>query len=129
MQRRYLDLLQNLTSMSRRWLTVPQIDQGPAGALPRVNLSVKVSSLYPRFDPLDPDTEKIVRERLRPLFREAARLKAALTVDMEQCAFKDLTLAIFRELLEESEFASEPTAAIAVQAYLHDAERDLRGLM
>ena len=129
MQRRYLDLLQNLTSMASRWQTVPQIDQGPAGALRRVNLSVKISSLYPRFDPLDPDTEKIVRERLRPLFREAARLKAALTVDMEQFAFKDITVAIFRDLLEEDEFASEPTAAIAIQAYLHDAEKDLRGLI
>jgi len=129
MQCRYLDLLQNLTSMAARWPTVPQIDQGMTELLPRVNLSVKVSSLYPRFDPLDPDSEKVALERLRPLFREAARLKAALTLDMEQSAFKDLTLAIFRDLLEESEFAVEPQAAIAIQAYLHDAERDLRALI
>jgi RHH-type proline utilization regulon transcriptional repressor/proline dehydrogenase/delta 1-pyrroline-5-carboxylate dehydrogenase len=129
MQQRYLDLLQNLTSMAGRWPAVPQIDAGVAGALPRVNLSVKISSLYPRFDPLDPDTEKIVRERLRPLFREAARLKAALTLDMEQFAFKDITLAIFRDLLAEREFTSEPTAAIAIQAYLRDAEKDLRALI
>ena len=129
MQRRYLDLLQTLTSMTKGWASVPQIDQSVEGNLPRVNLSVKISSLYPRFDPLDPDTEKVVRERLRPLFREAARLKAALTVDMEQFAFKDLTLAIFRDLLEESEFRSEPTAAIAIQAYLRDTEKDLTALI
>ena len=70
-----------------------------------------------------------MRERLRPLFREAARLKAALTVDMEQSAFKDLTLAIFRDLLEESEFRSEPTAAVAIQAYLRDAQKDLTALI
>ena len=129
MQRRYLDLLQTLTSMTKGWASVPQIDQSVEGNLPRVNLSVKISSLYPRFDPLDPDTEKVVRELLRPLFREAARLKAALTVDMEQSAFKDLTLAIFRDLLEESEFRSEPTAAVVIQAYLRDTEKDLTALI
>ena len=129
MQRRYLDLLQTLTSMTKGWASVPQIDQSVEGNLPRVNLSVKVSSLYPRFDPLDPDTEKVVRERLRPLFREAARLQAALTVDMERSAFKDLTLAIFRDLLEESEFRSGPTAAVAIQAYLRDAQKDLTALI
>jgi len=100
-----------------------------AGPLPRVNLSVKVSALCARFDPLDPDSETIVRERLRPLFREAARLGAALTVDMEQYSFKDLTLAIFRNLLEESEFQTQPYATIAMQAYLRDAERDVKELI
>ncbi|MGH7846838.1 MAG: L-glutamate gamma-semialdehyde dehydrogenase [Candidatus Binatia bacterium] len=125
MQQRYLDLLQNLAFITAGWNTVPQIDEGSAGPLPRVSLSVKVSSLYPRFDPLDPDSESVVRERLRPLFRAAARLKAALTLDMEQYAYKDLTLGIFRDLLEERDFASEPKAAIAIQAYLHDTEQDL----
>ncbi len=128
-QRRYLELLRGLSSIAAQWPSIPQIDQGVAGALPRVNLSVKVSSLYPRFDPLDPDSERVVCERLRPLFREAARLKAALTIDMEQVAFKDLTLSIFRNLLEDSEFLAEPYAAIAIQAYLRDAEHDLGALI
>jgi RHH-type proline utilization regulon transcriptional repressor/proline dehydrogenase/delta 1-pyrroline-5-carboxylate dehydrogenase len=94
-----------------------------------VSLSVKVSSLYARFDPLDPDSERVACERLRPLFREAARLNAALTIDMEQYAFKDLTLEIFRRLLEESEFSLAPHAAIALQAYLRDGEHDLLELI
>jgi RHH-type proline utilization regulon transcriptional repressor/proline dehydrogenase/delta 1-pyrroline-5-carboxylate dehydrogenase len=128
-QRRYLDLLRNLSAISAAWPSIPQIDHGVSGPLPRVNLSLKVSSLYARFDPLDPDSERVVRERLRPLFREAAQLKAGLTLDMEQYSFKDLTLAIFRRLLEESEFASEPRAAIALQAYLRDAEQDVKDLI
>jgi RHH-type transcriptional regulator, proline utilization regulon repressor / proline dehydrogenase / delta 1-pyrroline-5-carboxylate dehydrogenase len=128
-QRRYLDLLRNLSAISAGWPSIPQIDQRANGSLPRVNLSVKVSSLCARFDPLDPDSEDVVRERLRPLFREAARLKAALTLDMEQFSFKDLTLEIFRSLLEESEFASEPHAAIALQAYLHETQRDVQDLI
>jgi RHH-type transcriptional regulator, proline utilization regulon repressor / proline dehydrogenase / delta 1-pyrroline-5-carboxylate dehydrogenase len=128
-QRRYLDLLQSLSTISASWPLIPQIDQGPAGPLPRISLSVKASALCARFDPLDPDSEKIVRELLRPLFREAARLHAALTLDMEQYSFKDLTLAIFRGLLEESEFQSQPHAAIAIQAYLRDAEHNVKELI
>ena len=125
MQRRYLDLLRALSAMATGWPFIAQIDEGANGTLPRVNLSVKVSSLYARFDPLDPDSETVTRERLKPLLREAVRLKAALTLDMEQLAFKDLTLTIFRNLLEESEFDTEPDMTIAIQAYLRDTEQDL----
>jgi RHH-type proline utilization regulon transcriptional repressor/proline dehydrogenase/delta 1-pyrroline-5-carboxylate dehydrogenase len=129
MERRYLDLMRRLAETSRGWKTLPQIDAGARGALPRVNLSVKLSALCARFDPLDPDTENTVKERLRTLFREAIRLNAALTVDMEQYAYKDLTLAIFRDVLEEEEFRKAPAAAIAIQAYLRDSENDLRHLI
>jgi RHH-type proline utilization regulon transcriptional repressor/proline dehydrogenase/delta 1-pyrroline-5-carboxylate dehydrogenase len=129
MQRRYLDLLRTLTALTSGWAAVPQIDKALTGNLPIVNVSVKISSLYPRFDPLDPDAQKVVHERLRPLFRQATQLQAALTVDMEHSAFKDVTLAIFRNLLRESEFKSEPSATIAIQAYLRDAESDLRALV
>ncbi len=128
-QRRYLDLLQSLSAISTGWPVIPQVDQGPDGPLPRINLSVKASALCARFDPLDPDSEGIVRERLRPLFGEAARVNAALTLDMEQHSFKDLTVSIFRGLLEESEFQSQPRAAIAIQAYLRDAEHDVKELI
>ena len=49
---------------------------------------------------------------LRPLFRAALQLDAALTLDMEQYAYKDLTLGIFRDLLEETEFQHAPQAAM-----------------
>lgn len=129
MQQRYLDLLRGLSTIVADWPVVPQIDRGPNGLLPTINVSVKVSSLCARFDPLDPDSESIAVERLRPLVSEAARLKAALTIDMEQFAFKETTLAIFRRMLEESEFASAPPLAIAMQAYLYDTERDLSELL
>jgi len=129
MERRYLDLMRRLAAAARDWHTLPQIDAGARGLLPRVNLSVKLSALCARFDPLDPDTETSVQGRLRTIFREAARLGAALTVDMEQYAYKDLTLAIFHALLEEKEFHRAPAVAIAMQAYLRDSENDLRHLI
>ena len=129
MQQRYLELLRRLSKLSATWPACAQIDDAPNGKLPRVNLSVKLSSLCARFDPLDPSTDSIVRERLRLLFREAAKLDAAITVDMEQYAFKDLTLEIFRGVLAEKEFSAAPRAAIALQAYLREAERDVRELI
>jgi len=129
MHQRYLELLRRLSNLSATWPACAQIDDAPNGKLPRVNLSVKLSSLCARFDPLDPSTESIVRERLRLLFREAAKLDAAITVDMEQYAFKDLTLEIFRGVLAEKEFSAAPRAAIALQAYLREAERDVRELI
>ncbi len=129
MQQRYIDLLRRLEAVSGSWPMDRQIDESPQGLIPRVNLSVKLSSLCARFDPLDPATESVVRERLRELFREAARLGAAVTVDMEQYAFKNLTLAIFCSVLGEREFHQAPMVAIALQAYLRDAERDVRELI
>jgi RHH-type proline utilization regulon transcriptional repressor/proline dehydrogenase/delta 1-pyrroline-5-carboxylate dehydrogenase len=129
MQKRYLDLLRRLVAVSASWPVNRQIDESPRGTIPRLNLSVKLSSLCARFDPLDPCTETVVRERLAELFREAVRLGAAVTVDMEQNAFRDLTLAIFRGVLEEAEFHQAPVAAIALQAYLTDADKDVSELI
>jgi RHH-type proline utilization regulon transcriptional repressor/proline dehydrogenase/delta 1-pyrroline-5-carboxylate dehydrogenase len=129
MQERYLDLLRRLTSASAAWAACPQIDDSPTGTIPRVNLSIKLSALCARFDPLDPNTEATVARRLRELLREAARLGAAITIDMEQYAFKELTLDIFRAILEEKEFRQKPRVGIALQAYLVDAERDVRDLI
>ena len=41
---------------------------------------------------------------------------------MEQYAFKDVTLRIFREILDEPEFRDWPDVGIAIQAYLRDTE-------
>ena len=129
MQQRYLELLRRLAAVSERWPICAQIDESGNGKIPRVNLSVKLSSLCARFDPLDATTEATVRHRLRELLREAAKVKAAITVDMEQNAFKELTLEIFQSVLAESEFRDGLHAAIALQAYLRDSERDVRELI
>jgi RHH-type proline utilization regulon transcriptional repressor/proline dehydrogenase/delta 1-pyrroline-5-carboxylate dehydrogenase len=129
MQRRYLELLRRLAAVSEKWPACPQIDESPNGKIPRVNLSVKLSSLCARFDPLDPNSEIIVRERLRELFRAAAALNAAVTVDMEQNELSALTMTIFCAVLEEAEFRAAPHAAIALQAYLKDSADDVRELI
>ena len=70
-----------------------------------------------------------VKERLRPIFRKAQQTGAFVNLDLEQFRYRDLTYGVFKELLEEQEFAGYAEAGVVVQAYLRDAEDDLRGLI
>ena len=129
-QKQYLDLLAGLTREVNAWPEVPGIDRDDRGAIPRVNVSVKLSALYSQFDPIDPDgTSRAVCARLRPILGLAKRTGAFVNFDMEQHSFKDATLRIFRDLLTEPEFRDWPDVGIAVQAYLRDTETDLHQLL
>ncbi len=129
-QGEYLRLLAGLSEPVNRWPAIDAIDTDPVtGPLPRVNVSIKLSSLYSQFDPIDPEgTSRAVRARLRPVLRLARQQRAFVNVDMEQYAFKDLTLRIFREVLDEDEFRDWPDVGIAIQVYLRDCAADLENL-
>ena len=105
-------------------------DVGPAGPLPRLNLSVKISALTPDVRPADPENSvAALKQRLRPVLRRAREVGAFVNFDMESYRLKEITLALFRSILEEEEFRAQPAAGIALQAYLRDCERDLRDLI
>jgi RHH-type proline utilization regulon transcriptional repressor/proline dehydrogenase/delta 1-pyrroline-5-carboxylate dehydrogenase len=128
-QGEYLTLIDGLSREVNAWPAVARIDEDHHGPLPRVNVSVKLSSLYSQFDPIDAEgTSAAVRARLRPILRAAQRQHAFVNVDMEQYAYKDLTLRIFRNVLEEEEFRAWPDVGIAIQAYLPDCAADLEAL-
>jgi len=129
-RQRYLDLLEELTQASQSWAKVEEIDCANGQDLPKVQVSVKLTAFYSQFDPLDPEgTSKVVRDRLRPLLRRAQELGAALHFDMEQYAYKDMTLAILKELLMEEEFRTRTDLGVTIQGYLRDSERDLQDLI
>jgi RHH-type proline utilization regulon transcriptional repressor/proline dehydrogenase/delta 1-pyrroline-5-carboxylate dehydrogenase len=128
-QASYLELIAGLTKQVNAWPAIDLIDRDDHGPLPRVNVSVKLSSLYSQFDPIDPHgTSQAVRARLRPILRAARAHQAFVNVDMEQYAYKDLTLQIFREVLEEDEFRDWPDVGIALQTYLRDTAGDVEDL-
>jgi RHH-type transcriptional regulator, proline utilization regulon repressor / proline dehydrogenase / delta 1-pyrroline-5-carboxylate dehydrogenase len=125
----YLDLIQGIAPTVNSWPDVPQIDRDTGGNLPRVNVSVKLSALDSQFDPIDPaGTAERVGRRLRVLLRAARDARAFVNVDMESYKTKDLTLAIFQQILAEDEFRGTPHVGIVIQAYLRDSEADLRSL-
>lgn len=128
-QEAYLKLMAGLSAVVNEWPENFQIDCDSSGPIPRVNLSLKLSALYSQFNPIDPrGTADGVKSRLRPLLRAARECGAYIHIDMEHYAFKNLTLAIFKEVLSEKEFRDYADVGIVIQAYLPDAGRDLADL-
>jgi RHH-type proline utilization regulon transcriptional repressor/proline dehydrogenase/delta 1-pyrroline-5-carboxylate dehydrogenase len=129
-QQVYLDLLDGLASEAAGWKRQPSIDDSAWGPLPRVNLSLKITSLYSQIDPVDFDgSVAAIKDRLRPIFRKAVASGAALTLDLEQFRYRDLTFRTFTSLLDEEEFREYDNAGVVLQAYLRDADRDLAELI
>ncbi|MFW6058002.1 MAG: proline dehydrogenase family protein, partial [Persicimonas sp.] len=127
--RRYDEILDTLIAATADFPDKPRLEEASWGRVPRVNVSVKISSLYSQLDPVDFEgSVEAVKERLRPLFRKAKEHGAFINVDMESYDDKELTIAIFKSLLEEDEFADFEHAGIVMQAYLKEAESDVRDL-
>src|SRR6266513_2404178 len=124
---RCLDLLEGLARETRDW-TDPLAKNSEL--FPVVNLSVKISALYSQMNPADPD-EAIAHlaPKLRPIMRRARELGACINFDMESYAHKNTTLELFKTIFTEEEFKDWPHAGIVIQAYLRDAEADLRDLI
>ena len=97
---------------------------------PLINISVKISSLYSRFDPIDQNgTCRIVKERLRKIFRKANEIGASVNVDIEHYYIRDITYKIFKELLEEEEFRDFRGAGLVIQSYFTDSEEIVNDLI
>ncbi|HUJ44582.1 MAG TPA: proline dehydrogenase family protein [Opitutaceae bacterium] len=127
---RNLDVLNTVAAALAKDAAPAFSDLGPAGPLPRLNLSVKISALTPDVHPADPENSIVaLNQRLRPILRRAREVGAFINFDMESYKFKDLTLALFKSILEEEEFRQAPPVGIALQTYLRDCEEDLRDLI
>jgi len=129
-QQTYLGLIDGLADEARSWPAVPVVDDSAWGPLPRVDLSLKITSLYSQIDPVDFEgSVAAVKDRLRPIVRRAMADGAALTLDLEQFRYRDLTFEVFTSLLDEEEFRAYDDAGAVVQAYLRDAEQDVARLL
>ena len=118
--------LETLVAAAARWPDRPQLERDSAGALPRANLSVKVSALTPLLRPDAPRRGKQdAADRLRPLLRRANELGAHLHIDMESMDSRDAVLELILELLSEDEFRRGPSAGMVLQAYLRDSPAGL----
>ncbi len=125
----YCELLLSISPIVNDWPESPQVDRGVTGPLPRMNLSIKLSALDAHFDAIDyAGTTRRVAARLRELLRIAGEMGAFINVDMEQYEKKDLTLHIFKTVLDEPEFKSVGDVGIVIQCYLEDSDRDLQQL-
>ncbi|MBX3359465.1 MAG: proline dehydrogenase family protein [Phycisphaeraceae bacterium] len=126
-QRKYLDLVNNLPGQVAVWKPNPRLESDHLGPIPRTNVSVKISSLSARCDPID--TEGSIRElmgRMTPILEAAAKHGVFVNFDMEQYSLKDLTLELFMRCAEQFR-AGKPGGmhlGLAMQAYLRSGDED-----
>ena len=120
---KYLDLVRNLPDEVASWEADPRIESDHLGGIPRTNVSIKISSLSAKCDPVD--TEGAIRDlmtRITPIL-EAAKSKGVLiNFDMEQFSLKDLTIELFMRCCERVDFH----AGLAMQAYLKSGVADAK---
>ncbi len=123
---KYLDLIGNLPHEVAQWAPNPRLESDHLGAIPRTNVSIKISSLFARTDPIDSaGSLRGLAEALTPILECAHANGVFVNFDMEHHAFKDLTLDLFIHCCERVPFA----AGIAMQAYLRSGEADAQRII
>ena len=118
---KYLDLVNNLPGEVARWKANTNLESDHMGGIPRTNVSIKISSLSARCDPID--TEGAIADlmtRIMPILEAAKANSVLINFDMEQFALKDLTLELFMRCCEQVDFH----AGLAMQAYLKSGVED-----
>ncbi|MBW3573471.1 MAG: proline dehydrogenase family protein [Actinobacteria bacterium] len=126
---RVQELLAVLGERSSAWPAVERLEHDDLGPLARVNVSVKPTALASRLAPLtEGEGLDQAKRRLRPILYRALASGAFVHLDAEHYDVKDLTLRLFRELLDEPGLAGAE-AGVVVQAYTRDSYRDLTELI
>jgi RHH-type proline utilization regulon transcriptional repressor/proline dehydrogenase/delta 1-pyrroline-5-carboxylate dehydrogenase len=125
-----LALLRGLAVPIASAAEIAVIDRDQHGPIPRVNLSLKLSSLTTHFEAIHAEaTIASVAGRLRPVLRTARELGAYIHVDMEQYTYRALSYELFCQVLDEPEFRDWADVGIVVQAYHAEAEHELAMLL
>ncbi|MFO0860771.1 MAG: proline dehydrogenase family protein [Phycisphaerales bacterium] len=124
--RKYLDLIQNLPAQVASWPANTRLESDHLGSIPRVNVSVKISALSARTDPIDSEgAMNDLFKRLIPILETARDRGVFVNFDMEHFALKDFTLELFQRCCEKIDFQ----AGLAMQAYLKSGPDDARRMV
>ncbi|MCA9543243.1 MAG: proline dehydrogenase family protein, partial [Myxococcales bacterium] len=127
---RYLALIDTLADAARAWGPDERLDRDDHGAIPAVNVSVKVSAMHSQLDALDLEASvEAAALRLIPVFERARDRGVFINLDLESYGLKDVTLALFKRVMGDPRLADYAHAGVVIQAYLRDAEQDLEDLI
>ena len=125
-QQRYRRLVDGLAREVACWPARPTLERDALGALPRANMSIKVSALHPKVDPVDFEGSIArLEERIEPILGAAEAQNVFVNFDMEQFALKDLTLTLF----ERCAARCEAPVGVAMQAYLRSGDADAQRIV
>ena len=127
-QEKYLGLLDFLGPHSLTWKEDLLLEKDHMGAIPRFDISLKVTSFYSQLDPIDWERSvERAKANLMPVIQRAGEKGASVCFDMEQYYMKDLVLEIFRQTFSDA--GGYDFGGIALQAYLGETKGDLQGLI
>ena len=126
---RYVSLIKRLSELQNQFEN-NSVETGVPINQPKVNLSLKLTSLYSQIDPVDINGSiNALKKRLFPLLELAMKNKIFITIDMESYYYKDLTLRLFREIMLDKQFESYPYFGIVIQSYLKDSLDDTESIL
>lgn len=126
-QNKYLELIEWLAKDAAKWEEIPLLDKDADGTIPKINVSVKMTALYSQItDKAWDESKKIIKDRLRPVFKKGMDLGVFINLDMEHYGVKHLTVEVFKELISEPEFKNYRFFGCVVQAYLRDSYADVK---
>ena len=122
----YLDLINNLPNLVADFPHNERLETDHIGPIPRVNVSIKITSLYWNVDPIDRKNsiDRLI-DRLGPLLVAAQKKNVHINFDIEQFELKDLTIDLFEKCCEKYEFP----AGLALQAYLRSGMEDAQRIV
>jgi len=125
-QQAYLEMIPAMSKQMQQWDTSKNLGQLHHREIPRLNVSLKLSSLYSQIDSVDlKGSVNSIKYRLYPILECARDNNAFVLIDMEQYDYKNITLTTFLEILGEDVFKDWPDIGLAMQAYLKDCYKDI----
>lgn len=107
---RYTDLLEVLRDAQKSWETLGDAHgELDWDCTPKVSVSVKPSAMYSQMNARAFEYSVAqATENIKPVFRKAIEVGAHICLDMEHYDLKNLTLSIYKSLLEDPEFRDYP---------------------
>jgi len=126
----YVRLIRELGYAAKNWASSPILDEAPWGPIPRVNISCKLTALVVGIETMGESAAvEAMAAPLRLILQAAREHGVFINVDMEHHAIKEVTLQVFRRVLQEAPFRDWSDCGIVIQAYLRDAMKDLADLI
>lgn len=120
---KYMDLVATLPGAMAGWSPNTRLESDHLGAIPRCNVSIKISALSARLSVTDPEGGmKDLLRRLMPILETARDRGVFVNFDMEHHELKDFTLDLFEHCVSTINFQ----AGLAMQAYLRSGIEDAR---
>lgn len=126
----YSALIDKLTAEASQWPENELLEKNHQGAIPRVNVSLKLSAMSSFVDPVDPvGSVHRLKKRILPLLLHAREKGAFINFDMEQWALHGITMDLFEEMVMHKELRDWPHLGIVVQGYLKESYRHVDRLL